>query len=114
MKPAKPMRNPLQNPMQNHMQNPCKTPAKRMCCKTPLYPHRFRTPALAGGVQPTEASMPNTKPDIFQRRVTRAIEPILDAVTSQPPTIYRDSLRQIAEALRDEADEIEILANERF
>lgn len=49
----------------------------------------------------------------MQRRVERAVEPLLDHVAGQKPDIYRDSLREIAAALRVEADEIEILANER-
>lgn len=36
-----------------------------------------------------------------------------DRVAGQKPAIYRESLTRIAAALRAEADEIEILANER-
>jgi hypothetical protein len=56
--------------------------------------------------------MPSKQADYFHRRVERACAPILDGIAGQKPAVYRDSLRQIAEALRDEADEIEILANE--
>lgn len=111
MRPAKPMRNPLQNPMQNHVHNPCKTPAKRVCCETPYNPHRFGTPALAGGVQPKEDIRKRLDLAI-QSRVERAVEPLLDHIAGQKPASYRDSLFQIAAALRDEADEIEILASE--
>jgi hypothetical protein len=47
-----------------------------------------------------------------QRRVERAVEAVLDGVAGQKPDIYRANLREIAAALRVEADEIEILADE--
>lgn len=62
----------------------------------------------------TRAVTPRAWPDAaVQRRVERAVEAILDGVAGQKPDIYRANLREIAAALRVEADEIEILANER-
>lgn len=54
-----------------------------------------------------------TTRDDIARRVERALEPVLDHVAARPPAAYRHSLLRVAAALRAEADEIEILANDR-
>ena len=53
-----------------------------------------------------------TRRDDISRRVERALEPVLDHVAARPPSAYRLGLLRVAAALRVEADEIEILANE--
>ena len=58
------------------------------------------------------AHSPASADAAVQRRVERAVEAVLDGVAGQKPDIYRANLREIAAALRVEADEIEILANE--